>query len=181
MTDSAGITSKEQWTALAVHTLHLPSGAIVKAMIPDLSLLMAADAVPDELQGIAMEELMGSIVAMKIDAPGVEGEAPTVSLDRDKISQLADLHYWLVAEMLIEPTLTVAELKNPETRPPNPDLEMLTAIATRSIDEDAAGNTIGVMPLSKVARFRQEHGCEADCAHCKAIQDAFSTNRASPV
>lgn len=174
MTDSTGITSKKDWTALRVHTLTLPSGAVVRAMIPDLSLLIAADAVPDSLRGIAMEELMGDIVAMRIEA-GTDQNKPEVTLDKEKLSKLADLHYWLVAEMLVEPKVTVEELRDPETRPPNPDLEMLTAIATRERDEDAAGRTLGVMPLSKVARFRHFHECGPDCEACQALSRDLST------
>lgn len=165
-----------QWNELGVHEITLPSGAVVKVRIPDLSLLIAGDAVPESLRGIALEQLMGAVVAMKLDA-GENVDQPKVSLDREKIGQLADLHFFLISAMLVEPEITVDQLVSPNTRPPNPDLEMLAELALRERDTDARGVVLGVMPLQRLERFRHFHQCDPGCAACEALQAELSTHR----
>lgn len=66
------IVSKSKWAQRAVHRVTLPSGARVRIRIPDLSLLLAGDAVPDELRGVALEEFIGGVVGAGFQDVGVE-------------------------------------------------------------------------------------------------------------
>lgn len=174
-----GIVTPAEWAELAVHTVTLPSRARVKVRIPDLSLLIANDAVPENLRGAALEELMGTMAALQAPAAADGSDPERPRIDKEKIQQLASLHFFLVSEMLVEPALTISELERAEL--PNEDLELLVQLATRERDTDALGVVLGVVPLSRFARFRDHHGCDESCEACAAVVEELSTRRASGV
>ena len=60
-TADTDVTSKEAWAKRGVHRVTLPSGAVVHIRIPDLGLLLAADAVPEALRDIAMRAVVEAI------------------------------------------------------------------------------------------------------------------------
>lgn len=175
-----GIVTPEGWAKLAVHTVTLPSRARVKVRIPDLSLLIAHDAIPENLRGAALQKLMQDFAELQQPAAPAEGEqAERPSIDKEKIQQLASLHFFLVSEMLVEPKLTAGELE--QAGLPNEDLELLVQLATRDRDTDALGVVLGVVPLSRFARFREHHGCDESCQACAAVVEELSTRSAGGV
>ena len=176
-----GIVSPEEWAQLAHHTITLPSGARVKVRIPDLTLLIAQDAVPEKLRGVALREVLAAMGALtaKPDASEEAAEAAAPLFDAEKIRTLAELHFFLVSEMLVEPKLTPEQAATGGL--PNEDLELLVQIATRERDTDARGVVLGVLPLSRFERFRHHHGCGEGCEACAAFRQEFSTRRVGGV
>lgn len=132
-------SSLADWRKAAAHTIQLPSSTWVKIRIPDLSTLVARNLVPDTLKRIAAQAFLRDV---KLET-GVE-EAP---LNIETLGQLADLNYWLVSWMLVEPEVSAEDVRDL----PAEDLELLVSIAQRETDVDARGVPLGVVPL---ARFR---------------------------
>lgn len=166
-----------EWKAAGVHTITVPTGATVRIRIPDLSLLIAEDALPEDLRGSAMEELLGAVMGLSVQQPNGDtaGEKPKVTLERDDLKRLGELHYFMVAQMLVEPQVSIEELKAGGF--PNEDLELLTELAMRRRSTDARGKTLGVAPLSRFTLFREVHSCPEDCPHCQTLVERFSLTR----
>lgn len=172
-------TSKAAWAQRSVHTVTCPSGAVVRIRIPDLSMLLAQDAVPDRLRAVALQKVSEAFAeALRTPvADPAEGEEPSApTLDVEALKELAELHQWLVTQMLVEPELTLEDLEGPvEERPPGDDLTMLVQIASRERHTDARGVVLGVEPLSRWERFRDRHGCGEDCRACQEVVGDFSS------
>lgn len=181
------LVDKAGWRQLAVHEIQLPSGAWVKIRIPDLALLLAGDAVPERLRVVALSQVMDEIRGFSDDDNTGGAESAVEERDEEAeaakhleaLKRLAELHRWIVSQMLVEPRLTPDELADVVNGPPEDDVLLLTAIATRERATDARGVTIGVEPLSRYAGFREVHGCAPDCAACEALRQRFSTARTS--
>jgi hypothetical protein len=148
-TPAEGVVTLDQWVERATHTVTLPSGAVVKIRLPDLSLLLAGQRVPERLRVLALEQVMGAIEGK----PEIESEDGSATGKLEKqLGDLAELNFWLVSQMVVEPELTSDVLR--EGRLPNEDVEMLIALATRDTDEDALGVRLGVVPLERFDGFR---------------------------
>lgn len=155
------------WKNRALHTITLPSGQVVRIRIPNLTLLIKNDVLPERLRQVAVQEALnpgGPLVQ-----PGQAGEAVTV--DTETVKQLYDLYEFLVVEMLVDPEITAGDL--PDL--PQLDLDMLTQIAIRERDVDAAGIRLGIEPVSRWEVFRQQHNCDEACAACEVALAALST------
>lgn len=165
-----GVVSKTAWAGLAVHTITLASGARVKVRFPNVALLLAGDAVPEELRGEAMRKVSEELFA-SLDQPDAAG-----GLTEETLKQFDDYHRFLISRSLVEPTLTYDELEEGRpTRPPQEDLDLLVEILVRGRDTDAAGVRLGVEPLDRWATFRHHHGCDESCEACAKVIDAFSS------
>lgn len=168
------IVSKEKWSNLAIHTVTLPSSAVVKIKIPDLSLLLAGGAVPERLKTVAIRDLSDRIRALSGQSVEDVGEAETdPGLDEQEIADLVDLTRWLVMTTLVEPQVTENEIRAGMI--PNEDLEMLAEFASRTRTKDALGVRLGVTPVSVFEIWQQAHGCEEECEHCIEALEASST------
>lgn len=166
------VVSKTAWTQLAVHRVHLPSGAVVDIKIPDLSLLIAGGAVPEKLKHTALRELTQQI--RDVHEPTALGETAGQSLiDEEHIIGLAELTRWLVTQTLVDPKVTEAEIASGVV--PNEDLVMLTQIASRERNTDARGVELGIEPIDRWEVFRQYHGCEETCSKCDHAIEELST------
>lgn len=164
------VTSKEAWGQLGTHTVTLPSGAVVKIRLPDLTLLLAGDAVPDHLRTVALDEIAN---ALNLRTSAELETAGTVTTER--ISGLAELQRFMVSQMLVEPKFTEDELADPVTAPPAEDQKMLAELAGRERDTDARGVRIGVEPLDRWELWRQAHNCPDQCDHCAEVIDVLSS------
>ncbi len=165
------IVSKAKWAGLAVHTVTLPSGAVVRIKIPDLSLLLAGGAVPDRLRTVALRQLTEDIRDAQASPAAVD--APPIEIDEEHLVGLAELTRWLVAQTLVEPEVTEVEIEDGIV--PNEDILMLTQFASRERTVDAAGMRLGVEPIDRWEVWRGFHGCPDDCEHCSAAVEALTT------
>jgi hypothetical protein len=170
-----GPISKDAWAGLGVHRLTLPSGAVVRARIPDLSMLLANDMVPQELRAAALTKVMDEI---RGDTNlGEEGETQAVARDDEKdfmqIKDTVALHLYLVQQMLVEPELELEDLERINSE----DLTFLISIARRERNRDAAGVKLGVARIDEWATFQHEHECPEGCEKCEAALEQLSTAR----
>lgn len=167
------IGSKTQWAKLAVHTIQLPSGAWVQIRIPDLTILLLGDAVPEGLRGVALEQVFEDIRStIAPDTEETKAE-PDEEERMNALRRLTELQRWLVVQMVIDPKLEPEDLD----KIPSEDLNLLTLIAIRERDRDARGVTIGVDPLSRWELFREElDGLEGGEEIIERLRQRFSTS-----
>src|SRR4051794_39581449 len=98
------VVTKDQWEQLGVHTVTLPSGARVKIRIPDLTLLLASDSVPEDLRGVALHEVSQAMAEAQSISRG-EMPAPR-ELDFDQLRGMGNLHQYLISQTLVDPAMT---------------------------------------------------------------------------
>lgn len=164
----SGVASLESWGELGIHMVTCPSGALVRIRIPDLSLLLASDSVPGELRQIAMLQISKAIA----DGGDADvGKMQMPKIDEELIGRLADLHEYLISEMLVEPKVTVDQVASI----PSEDRDMLTQIAGRQRNVDARGISIGIEPIDRWEVWRDTHSCPDDCDHCAEVVGALSS------
>jgi hypothetical protein len=177
-TNHTAVTT-EEWAGRALHNIVCPTGAAVVIRIPNLAELIRTQLVPSRLMQTAIRELISpGVVPIKASGeaePGTEAGEASVEWDVDEIGRMLELSEWLVTEMLVEPKLTVEDLRDPARRPPAQDIDMLISIARRDRDWDARGVKIGVFPIDRAATFRRNHGCTADCEACAESGRELST------
>ena len=169
------ITSKATWGELAVHTVTLPSSAVVKIKIPDLSVLVSGGAVPEQLKLAAMRELSEQLRGLSPGADLEQGQ-PDADVEEEHITSLVELTRWLVVTMVVEPELTEEDVTSGLI--PSEDIEMLAEFASRQRVTDARGVRLGVTPSSVFEIWQAEHGCEEDCEQCVAAIELSSTRGA---
>lgn len=138
-------TSKSAWKKAGVHTVTLPSGAVVNIRIPNLAQMAKAGELDNDLLAYAVPNL-----------PADDAEEPSDEQKKENLTKLANFHAWLVSKTLVEPSLTPEEVI--ETVP-TPDLEVLVELASRRRDMDVTGHHIGGLEVS--ADFRRFRGIDA--------------------
>lgn len=140
-------TSKTAWKKAGVHTVTLPSGAVVDIRIPNLP-QMAKNG-----------ELDNELLQYAVPNPDAEGDAPeelTPEKKKENLTKLADFHAWLVSTTLVDPKLAPEEVSDTV---PTPDLEVLVELASRRRDMDVVGHHIGGLEVS--AEFRKFRGIDS--------------------
>lgn len=137
-------TSKSAWKKAGVHTVTLPSGAVVNIRIPNLAQMAKAGELDNDLIQYAVPSL-----------PTDPDEEPTPEQKQENLTKLANFHNWLVSQTLVDPALTPDEVQ--ETVP-TPDLEVLVELASRRRDMDVTGHHIGGLEAS--AEFRKFRGID---------------------
>jgi hypothetical protein len=160
---STKTTSKTAWQRRndrGPHLATLPSGAVVKFVVADLSMLLRSGKLPEPLQLTAtlmgaheagpsgyMNDLVGTAIARGGDGQETVASAITIA---------KDLTHHLIAESLVEPAVTPEEVA--EGLFPEADILMLTELATRERNVDAAGKRLPIIgPYEeKWATFRYE-------------------------
>ena len=170
--------SKTAWKRRAGHNITLPTGVKVRVRFPDVAALIRSDALPQELIHTAfMDKFAPDLLRQIVGDPEKE---------RELLANFNDLTDRLAVEMLVEPKLTLEELREL----PQEDLEMLKEIAMRERNTDARGVQLGVVPLDVFATFREAHeGLDAaateghppfpdpGCDACREGMRAFSSLR----
>lgn len=137
--------TKESWKQAKVHTVTLPSGAVVDISIPNLAQMAKAGELDNELLQYAVPT----------DA-NAEGAEPTTEQKKENLTKLANFHAWLVSKTLVNPALTPEEVIDTV---PTPDLEVLVELASRRRDMDVVGHHIGGLEVS--AEFRKFRGIDS--------------------
>lgn len=177
---SNGVTSLDAWRKAAIHEITCPTGARVKVKFPDLVSIASGDALPEHLKNAALLELAQSMSGGTAAAVTAEtgGAATPGGLSVEQVHGIRELYEWLITETVVEPRITVEDLP----RLPSEDKEFLAEIASRQRETDALGVHLGVVPLSRFARFRAAHGCDdrdagAPCKACEELQNDVSTAR----
>lgn len=163
---SKNVSTKGQWLNRSVHTITLYSGTVVKVRIPDLMLMLKNDTIPTKLRDIALERAEGDV-----DLKAAEAVKPNNDERVKGVKEGAELLFWLVSDMVLEPKITPEEVESL----PADDRMMLIEIANRERDTDALGASLGVEPLSRWETFRHFHKCAADCEPCEEIRREFSS------
>jgi hypothetical protein len=169
------ITSSSDWQELGVHYVTLPSSAAVKIRIPDITLLIAADAVPEELRVIAYEEMNETLAATQRARRELAGGEPEEepAITEERLLKLAQLNRYLMSQMLVDPPMTVEELGSAKL--PSEDILMLTEFATRERVVDARGVALGVEPIDRWDTWVQAHDCPDNCHACLKVVRALSS------
>lgn len=182
------------WSNAGLHVAQLETGAWVKFRYPDLSILAATDKVPDDLKPVALKRIAKELTLLI--QPPADAPDPEPTLDGEKLQQTHQLDRLLICEMvkaiaaadaeLDEQGIPVAEAwEEVELTPaeveaiPHEDLTMLSEFAERQRDTDARGVVMGVMPLSRLARFRAAHSCRPHCEACESLRREGLLRRAS--
>lgn len=130
--------TKTGWIAAKVHEdVTLPSGFQVDITIPNLSALIKADALPNDLVEVATK------VAVNQEPPP------------DLFEQMDQLNTFLVSQTVVKPAVTPEEVN----ALPAEDIDMLVAFATRRTDIDAVGHQIA--GLETIPSFRRFRGFDA--------------------
>lgn len=137
-------TTKTAWKKAKIHTVTLPSGAVVQITIPNLSQMAKAGELDNELIQYAVPSAAEAL------------EEPTPEQKKANLTKLADFHAWLVSKTLVDPALTPEEVP---TVVPTPDLEVLVELASRRRDMDVVGHHIGGLEVS--AEFRKFRGIDS--------------------
>lgn len=140
-------TTKTEWQQAGVHTVTLPSGAVVDIRIPNLAQMAQAGELDNELLQYAIP-----------DAPQLEEPEKELTADEKKanLTKLAQFHAWLVSKTLVDPAVTPEEVPSVV---PTPDLEVLVELASRRRDMDVVGHHIGGLEVS--AEFRKFRGIDS--------------------
>jgi hypothetical protein len=158
-------TSKAAWKKKGdrgPHDATLPSGVVVKFLIPDSAALIRSDKLPESLTEIAVRAAAypggadGYMEDLAVRA--VTGDTIDNALLSKAIRDGLELRDWLVAYMLVEPTVEPEDVKDM----PELDVEMLMEFAERKRDTDAKGVRLPIVMLEVFARFRDEPVVPAD-------------------
>lgn len=136
--------TKTSWKKAGVHTVTLPTSAVVKITIPNLAKMAQAGELDNDLLQYAVPSL-----------PTDPDEEPTPEQKKENLTKLAAFHQWLVSQTLVDPKLSPEEVK--ETVP-TPDLEVLVELASRRRDMDVLGHQIG--GLEVVPEWRKFRGID---------------------
>lgn len=136
VTTAAGLKKR------AVHKdVTLPSGAIVDIKLPNLSQMIKAQTLPNDLVEAALKQQV---------QPG-EGEEPKM-LTREDLEQ-----DWDFVEFIVPLVLHTPKVKTEDVADLDPmDVTMLANFAARRTDIDAVGHQLG--GLDTQASFRQHRG-----------------------
>lgn len=152
--------SKRAWKARndsGPHTAVFPSGAILTFRIPNESTLLESGRLPDQLREIAL------LCAAHPEGPeGYMTDLVHQAMFRVETQQQVtqaieagmQMQHHLVAEMLVDPTVTPDEVAAGEF--PELDIRMLLEFAERRRNTDAVGNRLPVVVLRDWASFRDE-------------------------
>jgi hypothetical protein len=176
--------SKEAWRN-RVHDAVMPSG--IQVTYRDLSLAewTFLEALPTELLEMALAEweTPGAAMAHVREPLRNLKEKPTAKQEKDaraeterRLEALTQINREVVAHALVEPRLTVEELREV----PLPDLEMLSLLVHRQLVFDAAGRRVGVAPVETFREVVAAHGlepCDPGCPSCEEARRALATPR----
>ena len=169
------VTPADVWRQRAVHTITVPSGAVLKIRIPGIAGLLESGSLPTHLVGLALLDIshpQGAAAGLKEMIDNVVDDD-----SRDKllgeVTKLVEYERRLAVSAILEPHITYEEA----TEFPEDDLAMVAQIVQRMRAYDAEGVRIGVAPLDRFATFHQEHGLgEADgCDACFRVAQRLST------
>lgn len=152
--DRAPVT-KEEWARAAIHTITLPSGAVVKIKLPDLAALIKGGQIPNPLLEIAQKIGAGEPVTAPEEGKG-EGDDKESGVSKELIGQISDFHAFLVSKTVVEPTVSQDEVAAGAI--PTEDIAVIVQFALRERDFDVVGHHLG--GLEKVTEFRKFRGLD---------------------
>jgi hypothetical protein len=172
--------------AASVHRVHGYVGRYLVRFV-DLEALIAQDALPERLLGIALREVLGSNEDAKRVAEQIR--AGELAEPKKLVVELIELQRWITLESLVTPTFTLEEVESGEFDPR--DFELLRQIAMRERNTDAKGVFLGVMPLDLFTTFRETHeliggpdwatghpaGLVESCPACQTLERALTNAR----
>lgn len=154
---------KAAWAARSdrgPHKATLPSRTVVEFIVPDSNALIRADMLPDHLSDVAVmaagypDGADGYFEDLSRVALRDPSQMPTL---RRSIKEGLELRDWLVAHMLVEPSIDPEDVVGLPER----DVAMLVDFAERRRNEDADGVRLPIVLLEEYARFRDGSGGRA--------------------
>lgn len=131
----------------------LPSGAVVTIQLPDVTDMIASNALPNHLVEAALRE----------DKPG-QDLSNEERIKRTKENQ--EFVAFIVPHVLVEPKVTEEEVSKLDPR----DRDLLAAFATRVTDIDAVGHQLGGLETQR--SFRVARGLLGLDEVLEGVQDA---------
>lgn len=168
---SARADRKSDWKSRndrGPHKAVLPSGMEVSFVIPNETQLIRAELLPERLMEIAVvtsaypggaDGYMEAVAVGAVNAPPEQRDVAQANL-KTTVQQGLELRDWLVAEMLVDPKVTVEEVAAGDF--PDLDIEMLIEFAERRRNTDARGNRLPIAVLEEYARFRDDTDGDSD-------------------
>jgi hypothetical protein len=144
--------SKEQWKAAKVHTVTLPSSAVVNITLPDLAAMIKGGQIPNALLDVAQKVGTGQPV---VAPEGTDADKDEAS--KELFGEISEFHAFLVSETVVDPKVTPEEVQAGEL--PAQDVAVLVQFALRERDMDAVGHHLG--GLETVDEFRKFRGLDA--------------------
>lgn len=143
------------------HSAELPSGQVVRFIVPHSNELIRANRLPDHLIEIALmatayidgaDGYMGDLAMRALTDPEQMGRVSKA------VKEGLELRDWLVATMMVDPPLEPSDVADL----PEADVKMLLEFAERKRNEDAKGVKLPIIVLEEFDRFRYEPGGGAD-------------------
>lgn len=157
--------SKAEWAAAndrGPHVAVLATGRAVRFQLADLSMLIRAGKLPEELRvsaqlAVAHAEGIEGYIEDLVQLAIVRGGDVQATIAA-ALGQVDELSHHLVAEMLVEPEVTAEEVAAGMFH--ELDVRMLLEFAERRRDTDADGTRLPIMLLDpeRWARFRDGRG-----------------------
>lgn len=154
--------TKSAWKARSdagPHTATLPSGIEVRFTIPDSNALITARKLPEDLTEIALyaasypDGASGYMSDMSVRAAMSDHPDAPEKLAK-AVADGIRLGHWLVAHMLVDPTIDADDVPD---LPPM-DVRMLLEFAERRRDTDALGVRLPIALLEEYERFLHQPG-----------------------
>lgn len=137
------VTTAAQLKKRAIHKdVTLPSGAIVEIKLPNLSQMIRAGTLPNDLVDAALKQQV---------APGEDPDAAKM-LTREDLEQDWDFIEFIVPLVLHKPEVKAEDVKDLDPM----DVTMLANFAARRTDIDAVGCQIGGLDTQE--SFRRHRG-----------------------
>ena len=144
------------------HDAHLPSGQDVTFNVPDSNALIAARKLPEELTEIALfaasypDGVEGYVNDLSVRSAMASPENAAEAAERlgKAVTDSIELGRWLVAHMLVEPSIKPADV--PDL--PQMDVRMLLEFAERKRNVDHRGVKLPIALLAEYERFLHEPG-----------------------
>jgi hypothetical protein len=155
-------------------TCYGPSGNVYTIRPVNLERHALAGGLPAKLRSLAMQGAQALDKAIGWDDENDEDEivSPETRAERDaEKREVLDYLDKIVRTIIVAPDLDGEDL---DVLPPV-DYRWALQVAMGESDEDGEGRRLwGREPLSRWATFREFHGCDEDCDHCRAVREFFS-------
>lgn len=153
MSETRKASTAAGWKKAAVHTVVLPSSAVVDIRIPDVSALIKTGEMPQHLLA----------AAIKIAKSDEADKEPSV----EEMEHEIEFKNLVCLATVVAPSITMDDLDS-KTGIPTEDKDMIVAFAMRQAEFDAEGNHIAGLDSSE--KFRTFRGISSLYSDVEDVQ-----------